>query len=262
MQFGFTFVGALALAGVGVASINAATVIAPNSAAADGNFQDNQRSIFGTAGDVDGQRFQQVYGANQFSALGTTETIGSIAFRANVGGFFFPGVFGNSFTVSNIQIRLSTTPRESTIDSPTNNGINGVFATNIGPDVKTVYSGALTVTTATAGDANFGYVINLQSPFAYTKAAGNLLLDVLIPAGATITNTGSSGYSPLDAIVGDALGPNSNDGVASVFLPNAAGDQGANSTTGITTQFMTAVPEPTAIGALAGLGIILIRRRK
>ena len=239
----------------------AATVVAPNAQATTlGNGQDNNRSIFPAAGDTDGQRFQQIYDAGQFSTLGTTENITAIAFRAKVGSFFFPGIFGDSVTVSNINIRLSTTSRNSSIDGA--NNISGQFADNIGPDIKTVYSGALTVTTPTAGTTDFGYVINLQTPFAYSKGAGNLLLDITVPAGATTTNTGSSGYSPLDTQTGDALGATANDGVASAFGSTAAGTIGANTTTGIITRFTTSVPEPASLGLLGGALMLATRRRR
>ena len=238
----------------------AATVVAPNANAATlGNGQDNDRRFFGAAGDTDGQRFQQIYDAGQFSVLGTTENITGIALRAKTNGGLFPGVFGPSVSVSNITISLSTTQRNSSIDGV--NPISGQFADNIGADVKTVYNGALTATTATAGTTDFGYVITFQTPFPYSKANGNLLLDVLIPAGATTTESGFSGYSRPDTQTGEALGATANDGVASAFGATATGTIGANTTTGFVTRFTT-VPEPASLGLLGGVILLATRRRR
>lgn len=238
----------------------AASVVAPAAqAAALGNGQDNDTVLFGRRGDTDGQRFQQVYDAGQFSGLGTTENVTAIAFRAKTNGGFFPGVFGPSLTISNVTIRLSTTQKQSSIDGA--NNISNVFADNVGSDVKTVYTGSLSLTTATAGTTDFGYVINLQTPFSYSKAAGNLLLDVTIPVGATTTESGFSGYSRLDTQTGDALGAAANDGVAYAFGATGDATIGANSTTGIVTRFTTAVPEPTTLAAI-GLGSVALLGRK
>ncbi|CAN5365514.1 hypothetical protein BH09PLA1_BH09PLA1_05340 [soil metagenome] len=239
----------------------AATVVAPNGQAGSlGNGQDNDTRFFSRSGDTDGNRYQQIYDAGQFTAFGTTEQITGIALRAKQNGGLFPNVFGPTVTVSNIQIRLSTTQRNSSIDGA--NPISNVFADNIGADLTTVYSGSLTATTATAGTTDFGYVINFQTPFAYTKGSGNLLLDVLIPAGATTTESGFSGYSRPDTQTGDALGANANDGIASAFGLTAAQDLGANSTTGLVTRFATAVPEPTALGLVLAPAIASLRRRR
>ncbi|MBC8106997.1 MAG: PEP-CTERM sorting domain-containing protein [Anaerolineae bacterium] len=238
----------------------AATTVVPNAqAAALGNGQDNDTRLFSRSGDTDGNRYQQIYDAGQFASFGATEQINRLAFRAKQNGGLFPGVFGPTVTVSNIQIRLSTTARASSIDGA--NFISNVFADNIGPDLTTVYSGTLTLTTPTAGTTDFGYVINLQTPFAYSKATGNLLLDVLIPAGATTTESGFSGYSRPDTQTGDALGANANDGVASAFGATAGATIGANSTTGLVTQFAT-VPEPTSIGAIAIASMAAVRRTR
>ena len=243
----------------------AATVVAPNAQANTlGNSTDNDTRFFGRAGDTDGNRYQQIYDAGQFSALGTTEQITGLALRAKTGGFFFPGIFGPSVTVSNIIIRLSTTQHNSSIDGV--NPISNVFADNIGADITTVYSGTLTATTATAGTTDFGYVVNFKTPFLYTKALGNLLLDVTIPNDATTTESGSNGYDRTDAQTGDALGANANDGIASAFGSTGDATIGANSTTGLVTQFTTnavvGVPEPASIGLLGGALVMIARRRR
>jgi hypothetical protein len=249
----YTTIRRALVAGVVLASMpvlaSAAVVVAPNALSDTlGNGQDNETLFLGRRGDTDGQRFQQVYDAGQFSSFGALEAINAIAFRAKTNGGLFPGVFGPTATVSNIIIRLSTTQKQSSIDGP--NNISNVFAENVGLDAQTVYAGSLTVTTPTAGTTDFGYVVNFQTPFVYSKALGNLLLDVTIPVGATTTESGFSGYSRFDQQTGDALGANANDGVAYAFGSTGDATLGRNSTTGLVTQFTSVtVPEPTTLAA-------------
>ena len=256
MRSHLALTSAFALATLVAASANAATIVVPNGQTnALGNGQTQQPlEVDGTPG----SRFQQVYDAGQFSALGSSESITAFAFRAKQ-----PLFVGNSVTVSNVLIRFSTTQRESTIDSPTNNGINGALDSNVGPNATTVYSGPLTLTAATIGTVESYYNVVLQTPFAYSKGAGNLLLDFVVPAGATITGNGFNGsFSQFDTVTGDALGANANDGVASAATSGAADPIGANTTTGLVTRFTTVVPEPTSLGVIAGLGAVLARRRR
>jgi hypothetical protein len=249
---------ALALATVVLSSslVSAATVVVPNAQTnALGNGQTARPfEVDGTPG----SRYQQVYGADQFGGFTSLESITGLAFRAKQ-----PLFVGNTVTVSNVTIRLSTTGRLATIDDA--NGISGDLNSNVGADVQTVYSGPLTLTTTTIGTVDSYYAFNLQTPFTYAKNAGNLLLDVIVPADATIVGSGGFGtsFSQFDTVTGDALGANSNDGVASAATAGPNDPIGANSTTGLVTRFtsMTVIPEPTSLAA-AGLGAMLLRRRR
>ncbi len=236
------------------AVVSAATVAVPN---ANANTLGNGQSSnpLGNERASGGGRYQQIYDAGQFGSFGSSASITQIAFRAKQPLF---GTFiNNSVTVSNVQIQLSTTARRADINFP--GGISGQFSDNIGADVKTVYSGSLTLTTPSSGTSLFGYVINLQTPFTYTKANGNLLLDFLIPDNASVTDNGTIGYAALDTVTDDLI---TSDGVASASGASGSGTIGANSTTGLVTQFVTAVPEPTSIATLAVGGLVFSRRRK
>ena len=80
-------------------------------------------------------------------------------------------------TIPDVQVNLSTTPRQPDSLSP-------VFAENIGPNEATVHSGALTMRgldiISTPGQPNF-FEAGIQFPasrFYYDPAQGNLLLQV------------------------------------------------------------------------------------
>lgn len=248
----YTLAGFTALAITSVAA-SAATVAVPNANAATlGNGQSN--NPLGNERASGGGRYQQVYDAGQFSSFGASESINQIAFRAKQP--LFGAFINNSVTVSNVQIQLSTTSKSAAFNDA--NYISNQFANNIGADVKTVYSGSLTLTTPTSGTSLFGYVINLQTPFTYSKASGNLLLDFIIPDNASVTDNGTIGYAQLDTVTDNLA---TSDGVASAFGATGSGTIGANSTTGLVTQFMTVVPEPTSLAAMA-TGLIAAARRR
>ena len=161
---------------------------------------------------------------------------------------------------------MSTTPRNADTDFP--NGLNGDLATNPGADATTVYRGAVTLSTPRrlfdTGIANFDFLITFQTPFLYRPGAGNLLLDLIIPAGATVSSNGAN-FPQLDSFTD---GFPSRDGTASATDANLRDGStvGSNSTTGVLTRFSsTAVPEPAtlvAFGGLAVAGVLGSRRRK
>jgi uncharacterized protein (TIGR03382 family) len=228
----------------------AAVVVAPNSLTnAMGN---GQGMGFLRGYGAGGKRYQQVYTSANFGGFTASESISKIAFRAKQALF---GTFiGNSVTVSNIIITMSTTSKNdvTTLD-PT-------FANNTGSNAMVVYSGSLTLTTATAGTTAFGYVINLQSGFVFNKGDGNLLLDFVIPDNAIVSGNGTIGFSQFDTIT-DAFP--SGDGIGSATGASGSATIGSNSTTGLVTQFTsTAVPTPGAAALLALGGVVLGRRRR
>lgn len=190
------------------------------------------------------QRYQQVYGAGEFSSVVGPKLITTITFRPD-------GDTGSAFasTITDIQINLSTT--SAAVDA-----LSTTFASNIGGDDTIVFSGALSLSSSSSGGPprNFDIVINLSTPFLYDPANGNLLLDVRNFSGESTTqfdaeNTSGDGTSRIFTV---------GSGVSS---PTADGAD----TIGLVTQFtFAAVPEPSTI-ALTSVGVVgianLLRRR-
>jgi cysteine-rich repeat protein len=168
--------GGLAIAlGLGFAPNSGAAVVVPqNRATTDGNSSNSfpfSCQVFG----ITSQHYQQVY-------LGTeigTGTIKEIRLRqdASTGSGFGPT------TLADVTVRLS-----STTAAP--DGLSATFAANVGPDVATVLSADLVLSSpaSTAVPRPFNIVIPFTTPFAFDGASGaNLLLDVTIPTCASTT---------------------------------------------------------------------------
>ncbi|MFW9263298.1 hypothetical protein [Nostoc sp. CALU 546] len=226
----------VALAAGGVAQ---AAIIVPNEVeATEGNINNSWPFSLDFQG-----RYQQVFGASEFASLSEPQLISQIAFRPDAD-------FGDAFssTLPNILINLSTTT-----SAPDN--LSNTFADNVGVDNITVFSGALSLSSADEGPAsgpkNFDIVIDLQNPFLYDPTKGNLLLDVKNFVGGS-TNQSFDAQGNLDTANGDS---NSVSRQWSLD-PNSATAQGED-TIGLVTKFtfkseMVSVPEPSAaLGTLA-----------
>lgn len=196
---------------------SAIQVVVPNAnATVDGNIQNIlpfscvQQFISKSA------RYQQVYNASETGS----GTIREIRFRKE-------GVAASiSFTIPSVTIRLS-----STSNGP--DTLSATFASNLGSDVTTVFSGALTLSSPTSLDSPqpFGIVIPLTTPFFFSASAGkNLLLDVTIPECA--------GTIPFDAEA------TTSDSVSRVIAFDAGATTGAADTAGLVTQFSVEVVVP------------------
>ncbi len=165
-------------------------------------------------------RYQQVYSAEDFAAAGHTFRITKIAFRLD--GSDAP--YAESATIPDISIYLSTTSKA--VD-----GLSSTFADNLGADNTLVYSGSLSF--SVPYDASvprpFDVVVTLQTPFVYTPADGNLLMEVRNVSGVT-----SGVLAALDA---SSL---SSDGTSRVWNTSSAdAATGGPDTYGLVTQFTT-----------------------
>lgn len=220
----------------------AATDIVPGPA--NGNAQSpTPFNYYGSSG----SRVQQIYDSGFFPS---EDLIKGFSFRAYPGAapsFFF----SNSVNISDAIIRLSTTTAGAN-----ESGVlpSATFADNLGGDVKTVFSGALHLTTAATGIGAqpFDYTVNFTSPFLYDPSVGDLLLDVMIPAGATVSGSGF-GFLTFDTV------NTINDGVFSVVnISDGGASSGTLSTAGAITAFsITAVPEPsTWLMTVAGFSVV------
>lgn len=207
-------------------------------------------------------RYQQVYGALEFSTVAGPFLITDMWFRPD-------RINGNAFssTLANVQIHLSTTdkPVNASTAATANSGLSLVFAENIGPDETLVHSGALSLSSqdlanGVAPDFSRVFDIGIQftTPFLFNPDLGNLLLDVRNFGGGGAATT-------LDAasFFGDS--------VSRVFAPNVNATQAAvtgRNTLGLITRFtIHQVPEPGSLsllllGAATGMAVTMHRRRR
>ena len=245
------------------------TVVVPNSNAdlgANGSFKPPFNCAgFGADASI---RYQQIYLASQ---IGQAGMIDKISFRLN-SVFEFSGDNGFDAQYPNAVVQLSTTskvPVDAEGDPLSNN-----FDENIGPDVKTVFSGNLRLSAPncfrdipTIGiPCPFDVMIPLQEMFMYDPADGNLLLDIRLPQCPELEEIVTFDLETFN--VG-----NTDEIISLVFLqdvnsPTGSGPQG----NGLVTEFRFFVPRsiPTlsewglvATAAVLGIiGIIAVRRRQ
>ena len=195
-----------------------------------------------------GSHVQEIYASRLFAG---PVSIDGFSFRAYPGAapsFFF----GNTVNISNAVIRLSTTQAGA---DESGSLPSADFADNLGMDATTVYSGALTLTTAATGmdPQPFDYTVNFSTPFLYNPGAGNLLLDVVIPSGATVSGAGF-GFLTFDTV--NTL----DDGIYSVVnIADGGAGMGTLSTAGAITAFSVtaSAPEPaTWLLGIVGFGML------
>ena len=177
--------------------------------------------------------YQQAYTSSAFSGPVTISAI----------GFATTGSAGLSVT-DTFTLGLSTT-------SASLSNLSTTYASNIGPDSKTVFSGTQTITSLSNG--TFDFLVTLATPFIYDPSKGNLLLDVNIAS-----STGSS-FVAFEA---------TNDAVTSrVYNSAGTGTPTFQASYGLVTAFtvtpLASVPEPgtIALGATFVAGVLLVRRR-
>jgi hypothetical protein len=118
-------------------------------------------------------RFQTVYDASDFAHLGEGPfTITRIDWRpsAEVEGPI-------TYTTTDTRIALSTTT-----STPAN--LSNTFADNVGADEVVIINGPVELTSQNQGPLEgpreFDYGFDLQTPFTYDPAAGNLLMDATV----------------------------------------------------------------------------------
>jgi hypothetical protein len=164
--------------------------------------------------------YQQVYASSDFSG---TITIDDLQFFTAAGGMGTPNP-------GNFIISLSTT-------SAPVNGLSTSLSQNMGPDNKTVYNAALPAV------QNGVLTIPFSTPFTYTPAGGNLLVDLVA----------ATPYSGGPAFEFNSIA----NGVFSRAYSGMTIPVANNS--GLVTGFSTPVPEPSTLAMMAlgfaGLGL-------
>lgn len=184
--------------------------------------------------------YQQIYPSSSFDVSEPLEIL-QIRLRPHSEGSF-------SIELSDVQISLSTTGVRA-------QEISGVFADNGGSDPTVVYSGALAIHSGGISDhpaRDFDIVVDLDEPYDYDPADGNLLLEWRNRGGVE-----SSGVNPNFDAISTRFG--------SVLSAAGSADDGAVIMGGIATRFTDGViPEPSGalLFALGALVTLKPRQRK
>jgi len=221
-------------------------IVVPNANTATvGNDTD---SIPGS-GDV---RSQELLGSGQFASVGGPILIDQFSFRAS------PGTGAVSFSMANINIFLSTSPKFPNTSGPL---MSSTFADNVGADNTLVFSGPLSLSSLGCTGPTvcpFDISVNFTTPFPYNPTQGRLLLDFKISSFSGLGGT-------LDAV--GFTGPPGGTGgsIASVSggLNDAAGILNFGDDI-IQLRYTAAVPEP-ASGAFLFVGaaaLVLMKRHR
>lgn len=216
----------------GATAVSAQVVVVPNArATVEGN--SNSNSPFGR-GIGNAVRYQQVYASAELVA----GTVVEIRFRqdAETGAPFGPTTFPSA------TITLSTT-------SAGPDALSTTFASNVGADVTTVFSGPLVLSSAPsiATPRPFDIVIPLTTPFPYDPAAGNLLFDI------TLTASGPSNQLDGENTLADSVSIVWNDQITPVLAE----------TDGLVTQFtivpaVPVLPRAALASLVAALGCVAL----
>lgn len=214
-----------------VGAAQALTLVAPN---AQTNVEGNSSAYVPFNDGAIANRYQQVYAASEFNSLSEPQLITGISFRPDADA-------GNPFTsnLPSIQINLSTTNSDP-------DGLSPMFTENIGANNTVVYNGSLPLTSADTGSAvgpkDFDININLQTPFLYNPAAGNLLLDIRKYLGGNLTTFFDAENTTGDSVSTVSTSASTADALNSL----ATGNVGS---LGLVTQFTTTpavtAPPPT-----------------
>lgn len=212
------------------APAQAMLVVTPQGAdAAEGN----SSNCIPVTGCVDAHRYQQVYDNSLFSSLSGPMEISELLFRRDLTS---PTPFSIDF--SNVLISLSTTQASAA-------ALSTSFDNNVGADAVEVYSGALTLASASAGGipAPLDISVVLQQAFTYDPAQGNLLLEWINLGGESVTG-----------IFADSVFDN-NDGTARIVGLAPGAPTGLADSSGLVTAFRVGTTEVALPPTLALLGI-------
>ena len=143
-------------------------VVPGDQATTNGNID----NVIPFGGGYDSFRYQQVYAGSQFPS--EPFLITSLAFRPQEGSPASPDNSNGRSTIPGVQFTLSTTMKVP-------GGLSGTFQENVGSDVRVVFDGPFTFTTAASGPpggpTDFDIVVDIDD-FLYDPRLGNLLLDV------------------------------------------------------------------------------------
>ena len=132
-------------------------------------------------------------------------------------------------------------------------GLNNLFANNVGPDEVQVFDGAVTLSSANTGSGprDFDIVLPFATPFFYDPANGNLLWEVRRRSATT-----SLHYLDAEDTLGDSVSVLYNE-------PNFGAETGVPFTIGVVTRFdYTPVPEPVTLAIFASGTLALLGRRR